>query len=102
MKLISCHIKNFGKFSNDDYYFNDGITSIIQQNGFGKSTLASFIKVMLYGMDMVKVSDKDFKDRTHYAPFNEQAYGGTLIFTHNKKEYRIERTFDVKSAAKDE
>lgn len=102
MKLISCHIKNFGKFSNKDYSFNDGITSIIENNGFGKSTLASFIKAMLYGMDMVKVSDKDFKDRTHYAPFNEQAYGGTLIFTHNQKEYRVERTFDVKSASKDE
>ena len=102
MKLISCHIKNFGKLSNKDYNFKDGITSIIEKNGAGKSTLASFIKAMLYGMDMVKVTDKEFKDRAHYAPFNEQAYGGTLIFTHNKKEYRVERTFDVKSASKDE
>ena len=102
MKLISCHIKNFGKLSNKDYNFKDGITSIIEKNGAGKSTLASFIKAMLYGMDMVTARDKDFKDRTHYAPFNEQAYGGTLIFTHNKKEYRVERTFDVKSASKDE
>ena len=102
MKLISCHIKNFGKLSNKDYDFKDGITSIIEKNGAGKSTLASFIKAMLYGMDMVTARDKDFKDRTHYAPFNEQAYGGTLIFTHNKKEYRVERTFDVKSASKDE
>jgi len=101
MKLISCYIKNFGKLSNVEYKFKDGITSIIEKNGAGKSTLASFIKAMLYGMDMVKTTDKDFKDRAHYAPFNEQAYGGTLIFTHGKKEYRIERTFDVKSASKD-
>ena len=101
MKLISCYIKNFGKLSNIEYKFKDGITSIIEKNGFGKSTLAAFIKAMLYGMDMVKANDKDFKDRTHYAPFNEQAYGGTLIFIHDKKEFRIERTFDVKSASKD-
>lgn len=101
MKLISCHIRNFGKLSNKDYNFKDGINSFIEDNGSGKSTLAAFIKAMLYGMDSIKTSTKDFKDRQHYAPFNEQSYGGTLIFTHEGKEYRMERTFDVKSSAKD-
>ena len=102
MRLISCHIKNFGKLSNIDYNFTNGINSIIEKNGAGKSTLASFIKTMLYGMDTIKASNKEFKDRTHYAPFNEQAFGGTLLFEHNKKEYRVERTFDLKSSTKDD
>lgn len=101
MKLISCYIKNFGKLSSKEYIFNDGINSFIKENGSGKSTLASFIKAMLYGMDKVKINDKDFKDRIHYLPFNEQSYGGTLIFEHNNKEYRIERSFDEKTNVKD-
>ena len=101
MKLISCHINNFGNLSNKDYSFKDGINSFIQDNGTGKSTLAAFIKAMLFGLDPVRSTDVEFKDRRHYAPFNEQSYGGTLTFEHEKKEYRIERTFDVKSAPKD-
>ena len=30
MKLISCHIRNFGKLSNKDYNFKDGINSFIE------------------------------------------------------------------------
>ena len=101
MKLISCHIRNFGNLSNIDYKFADGINSFIGDNGFGKSTLAAFVKAMLFGMEAVRESDKELKERKHYAPFNEQSYGGTLVFEHSGKEYRVERTFDVKSAVKD-
>lgn len=102
MKLVSCHIKNFGNLTNRDYDFSNGINSFIEKNGTGKSTLAAFIKAMLYGMDSTKTNDKDFKERKHYAPFNEQSYGGSLIFRHNNKKYKIEKTFDLKSSAKDE
>ena len=101
MKLISCHIRNFGALSNKDYSFKNCINSFIEDNGMGKSTLAAFIKAMLYGMDSIRTTDTEFKDRRHYAPFNEQSYGGTLVFEHEQKEYRIERTFDVKSSTKD-
>ena len=47
MKLISLHIDNFGQFNNFDYVFEDGINQIVEENGWGKSTLAAFIKVML-------------------------------------------------------
>lgn len=102
MRLVSCHIKNFGNLTNRDYDFSNGINSFIEKNGTGKSTLAAFIKAMLYGMDSTKTNDKDFKERKHYAPFNEQSYGGSLIFYHNNKRYKIEKTFDLKSSAKDE
>lgn len=46
MKLISLHIDNFGQFNNFDYVFEDGINQIVEENGWGKSTLAAFIKVM--------------------------------------------------------
>lgn len=102
MKLLSLHIRNFGNLSDYDYSFKDGINSFIQDNGSGKSTLAAFLKAMLYGMDGVRSNDKDFKDRKHYAPYNRQSYGGTLELIHQNDHYRIEKTFDVKSDAKDE
>ena len=102
MKLLSLHIRNFGNLSNYDYSFKDGINSFIQDNGSGKSTFAAFLKAMLYGMDGVRSNDKDFKDRKHYAPYNRQSYGGTLELIHQNDHYRIEKTFDVKSDAKDE
>lgn len=102
MKLVSCHIKNFGNLTDRDYDFSKGINSFIEKNGTGKSTLAAFIKAMLYGMDSTKTNDKDFKERKHYAPFNEQSYGGSLIFYHNNKKYKIEKTFDPKTASKDD
>lgn len=54
MRLIACHIDNFGKLSNLNINFNDGINIINQPNGWGKSTLAAFLKAMLYGFDPKK------------------------------------------------
>lgn len=48
MKLIRCHIENFGVLSDFDFAFDDGLTIICQGNGFGKSTFAAFIKAMFY------------------------------------------------------
>ena len=49
MKLLECHVDNFGKLSNYEYRFSESLTVIQEPNGFGKSTLAAFIKAMLYG-----------------------------------------------------
>lgn len=36
MKLLECHVDNFGKLSNYDYRFSEGLTVIQEPNGFGK------------------------------------------------------------------
>ena len=36
MKLISCHIENFGKLSNVDLDFDTGLNDICKDNGWGK------------------------------------------------------------------
>ena len=51
MKLLSCHIENFGKISNFDYIFQDGLNLINQPNGWGKTTFACFLKAMFFGME---------------------------------------------------
>lgn len=47
MKLIKCHIENFGKLSDFTYDFTDGCNTVCEENGWGKSTLAAFLRVML-------------------------------------------------------
>ena len=79
MKLISCYIENFGNLSKKTIDFDSNITSIYQVNGTGKSTLASFIKAMFYGLDTFKSNTTTFVDRMHYYPFNGQSFGGILL-----------------------
>lgn len=43
------HIENFGVLSGFDYEFPEGLAVICRENGFGKSTLAAFLKAMFYG-----------------------------------------------------
>ena len=43
MKLIRCYIENFGKLQNFSYEFKDGLNVIKEENGFGKTTFATFI-----------------------------------------------------------
>ncbi len=102
MRLISCHIENFGVLSNKDYTFEAGINSFCKENGVGKTTLAAFIRAMFYGFD--NKLNKDFSDRKHYYPFQggNINYGGNLTFESKGKIYRIERNFDVKSESKDQ
>ena len=49
MRLIACHIENFGGLSNFDLEFDAGLTVLRRENGFGKTTLAEFIRAMFYG-----------------------------------------------------
>lgn len=102
MKLISCHIENFGKLNNKDYKFNEKITLFSEDNGAGKTTLADFIKAMFYGLPAYKSNTKVFGGRQRYYPFNGGKFGGNLTFEKGGDTYRIERFFDKKSDIKDE
>ena len=56
MRLVKCYISSFGKLKNFTYYFSDGLNTIKENNGWGKSTLATFIKAMFYGLNCGKRS----------------------------------------------
>ena len=102
MKLVSCHIENYGKLSNVDFDFNSGITEFYLENGEGKTTLASFIKAMFYGLPTYTSSEKTFGERKHYLPFSGGVFGGNIKFEHNGQVYMVERRFDQKSKTRDE
>ncbi len=101
MKLLTCHVENFGKLSKVDYNFNSEITCFLEENGAGKTTLASFIKAMFYGLESYKINSTDFCDRQHFYPFNGGNFGGNLTFELSGNVYKIERFFGEKSQTQD-
>ncbi len=96
MKLLSCHIENFGILSGFDHKFSEGINEIFLENGTGKSTLAAFLRVMFYGFDNENTRKSDvFKDRKHYAPWKGGVFGGSIKFETKGRTYELTRLFDT-------
>lgn len=98
MKLLSAHIENFGKLSNKTFDFADGINVFCEENGWGKSTLAAFLKVMFYGFEGDRVRDELDNERKKFKPWQGGVYGGSIRFKANEKVYRLNRTFGAKEA----
>ncbi len=100
MKIISLDINNFGKFSNQHFDFSSGLNFFIQENAWGKSTLATFIKAMFYGLDYNRKND--FNDRKHYFPWNaknpESLFGGSMEIEFKNQKYKIVRFFGQKKS----
>lgn len=99
MKLISLQIDNFGTLKDYKYLFHDGINNIVHENGWGKSTLASFIRVMFFGFDNEGKRSELENERKRYQPWQGGGYGGMLVFEAKGKTYRIERTFNEKKGS---
>ncbi|MCI5856464.1 MAG: hypothetical protein MR016_03735 [Agathobacter sp.] len=93
MRILSCHVENFGKIHNLSLRLSDGMYVIKEPNAWGKSTLAAFIKVMFYGFDTKKEPGAFDKERNIYRPWQGGVYGGELEFEADGRVYRISRTF---------
>lgn len=100
MKLLRCHIENFGVLSNFDFEFSSGLTIVCKENGFGKSTFAAFIKAMFYGMPRTGPRNIALNERKRYEPWQGGNYGGFLEFEYQSICYRVTRYFG-KTATKD-
>ena len=92
MKLIGLYIENFGGLSRYSLEFREGLTVIEEANGFGKTTLAEFIRAMFYGFPR-KAKTLDKSRRQKYTPWNGGKCSGNLTFEVDGNRYRIERTF---------
>lgn len=97
MRLIGCYIENYGTLSGCSLNFNEGLTVINEENGFGKSTLASFIMAMLYGLPQTAKRNVKENERKLRAPWQGGNFGGTLDFEVEGKKYRVERFFGAKA-----
>ena len=93
MRLLRCYIENFGKLSNFSVTFDKGINRFVEDNGWGKSTFAAFLKAMFYGMEQSRARGNE---RKKYEPWQGGRYGGYIIFECGDKIYRLERFFGKK------
>ena len=96
MKLLSCHIENFGKLTNFTYYFEDDLNVIFAENGWGKSTFAAFLRVMFYGFDGENRRNEEGNERLRYRPWGGGIYGGSVTWSSGSKTYRMMRTFGAR------
>lgn len=94
MKIVSCHIENFGKLHEIDIDFAKGVNRICQGNGWGKSTFASFITAMFYGLD--ERGGRKKEERKKYCPWQGGVYGGRLVFAVGDRRYAVTRIFGGK------
>ena len=98
MKIVSCHIENFGRLHNFDLKFDDGCMNIKGYNGWGKSTLAAFFRVMLYGFEGENKRGITDNERKRYAPWQGGVYGGSLVFEYSGGKYMATRIFGSKAS----
>ncbi len=99
MKLLKCYVSSFGTLKNFNYDFSEGLNTIKEDNGFGKSTFATFIKSMFYGLAGGGKRSIDDNERLKFKPWNSsEKFGGYVIFEKGGKEYKIERFFGSKEA----
>lgn len=98
MKLIKCYVSSFGKLKDFTYNFDEGLNTIKEDNGFGKSTLATFIKAVFYGLNDSKRSVAE-NERTKFRPWNSVGtFGGYIEFEWGGQTFKIERFFGNKES----
>ena len=98
MILKKCYVYAFGKIKDFTYDFSDGFNQINEKNGWGKTTLATFIKCIFYGIDSGKKGLKG-SERKKYKPWRSLVkFGGYVVFLWQNKPYKIERYFGDKES----
>lgn len=102
MRLISCHVENFGCLHEFDYIFTDGVNVICRENGWGKSTFAAFLLAMFYGLPSKGKRGKTLSEeagfsamnaRAAYRPWQGGVFGGRLVFEAGGRIYEAARLF---------
>ena len=96
MRLLDLHIDGFGKFHDRTVRFEDGMNLVYGKNEAGKSTLHTFIRCMLFGMERGRGRAARNDLFTRFEPWqNKGAYGGWIRLEKNGIIYRIERNFQT-------
>lgn len=98
MKILSLHIDGFGKLHDRDISFEDGINVVYGKNEAGKSTLHTFIKGMLFGLERQRGRAARGDTYSKYEPWQGSGtYEGWLRLESEGQIYRIQRRFHKRS-----
>jgi len=95
MKIRELYLKNFGKFSEKKVELTDGINLFYGENESGKTTIHTFIKSMLFGLERGRGRASANDTFSLYEPWeNPNYYSGVLRFESGEKNFCITRNFD--------
>ena len=87
-------IKSFGKIHDKTLNLSPGINVLYGENESGKTTVHTFIKSMLYGIQRQRGKAARNDVYTTYEPWeNPASYGGILWFLCGGKRFRLTRNF---------
>lgn len=94
MKIRELDLTNFGKFNKKQIELGEGINLIYGRNESGKTTLHTFIKSMLFGMERARGRAAANDTFSKYEPWEEpNYYAGVLRFVCGGRSFRLERSF---------
>ncbi len=95
MKIRELYIKNFGKFSDKRILLEDGINIFYGENESGKTTIHTFVKCMLFGLERGRGRGAIGDTFRIYEPWeNPNYYSGVIRFESGGKTFRLSRNFD--------
>ena len=88
MVVLECHVNAFGKLKDKTISLRPGLNIITGDNETGKTTIADFLKSMLFGLQ------EGEKEYAHYLPYEfDGVFGGRLKVLKNGSFYEITRDF---------
>lgn len=95
MIIKEINITNFGKFKDKTINFEKGMNIVYGENEAGKTTIHTFIRGMLFGIEKTRGRISDNDAYTKYEPWDNPAlYAGSMIIDVGGTNYRIERNFN--------
>lgn len=90
MKINKITAESFGKLKNKNIELSPGINVIEGANESGKSTVARFLRFMLYGFTS-RASEISKNDKKKYLPWDESVCKGTLEISAGGENYTVRR-----------
>lgn len=94
MYIKSIHITSFGPLKEKHFALTPGLNIFEGPNESGKSSIAMFIKFMLYGLSGRSVGG-EMAEQKKYASWDTGCAAGVLLLCDGEREYRIERELYV-------
>ena len=94
MRFLDLYIKGFGKFHDTFVSFEDGLNLVYGKNEAGKSTIHTFIRGILFGIERQRGRAAKNDLYSKYEPWeNSSTYEGQLRLESGGTIYRFERSF---------
>lgn len=94
MQIKEACIYQFGKLQNKKIEFAPGLNVIYGKNEAGKSTLHTFLKAMMFGMEKTRGRSAAGDCYSLYEPWHAPSYySGSIRFSAGQQSFYLERNF---------